>query len=276
MKLPFIFIFDLDVILGNTNFILKEYELLNIIHKKCKIDNIFNKCIDKYDLTDELEEGLLRPNFTNFIQFITNKFNNVEFYIYSSNYSNKWINSGIITNIEKISNIKINKPYLIQLLSFDVIISSIISSIISKYPSLKSNKNIETVINNQLLFFNSTQNNNYSKLQIIPKIYNYNTYYNFHEKFINKYNINIDSFDNDEVLRFYDDNFLPIYNNNGTIFQKDIQLNLIIDLWWRRTTELNNDFKLDTFFKDLIILFKKKVNLKFDTKTIIKLNNNQL
>ena len=84
MRLPFIFIFNLDVIIGNTNYIIHEYKILNIIHKQCKTNNILNKCIDKYDITEELENGLLRPYFKDFIEFVKNKFKNVEFYIYSS------------------------------------------------------------------------------------------------------------------------------------------------------------------------------------------------
>jgi hypothetical protein len=37
MKLPFIFIFDINSIIGNLDYVEKEFEILNIIHKNCKI-----------------------------------------------------------------------------------------------------------------------------------------------------------------------------------------------------------------------------------------------
>ena len=274
MKLPYIFIFDLDVIVGDTYFNRYEYNLLNIIHKQCKIDNILNKCIDKYDLTEELENGLLRPNFKDFIEFIRNKFKTVEFYIYSSNHNNKWVNSGIITDIEKIANIKFNKPYLIQIPSFVEILILITTDIISKYPSFKIQKNKDIVFQNQLLFFNSRNNEDYSKLQIIPpQKYNYYQYYSIFDKFINKYEFKEEVFDNKEILDYFEENKIPIYNKNGSKYQQDLQCQVILDLHKRRLNEINIKDIKDTYFNDLMILLKKKRTLNFDDKTIRKIND---
>jgi hypothetical protein len=274
MKLPYIFIFDLDVIIGDTYFNRFEYNLLNIIHKQCKIDNILNKCIDKYDLTEELENGLLRPNFKDFIEFIRNKFKTVEFYIYSSNHNNKWVNSGIITDIEKIANIKFNKPYLIQIPSFVEILILITTDIISKYPSFKIQKNKDIVFQNQLLFFNSRNNEDYSKLQIIPpQKYNYYQYYSIFDKFINKYEFKEEVFDNKEILDYFEENKIPIYNKNGSKYQQDLQCQVILDLHKRRLNEINIKDIKDTYFNDLMILLKKKRTLNFDDKTIRKIND---
>lgn len=274
MKLPYIFIFDLDVIIGDTYFNRFEYNLLNIIHKQCKIDNILNKCIDKYDLTEELENGLLRPNFKDFIEFIRNKFKTVEFYIYSSNHNNKWVNSGIITDIEKIANIKFNKPYLIQIPSFVEILILITTDIISKYPSFKIQKNKDIVFQNQLLFFNSINNEDYSKLQIIPpQKYNYYQYYSIFDKFINKYEFKEEVFDNKEILDYFEENKIPIYNKNGSKYQQDLQCQVILDLHKRRLNEINIKDIKDTYFNDLMILLKKKRTLNFDDKTIRKIND---
>ena len=273
IKLPYIFIFNLDVIIGNTDFIMHEYNILNIIHKYCKINNILNKCIDKYDITEELENGLLRPNFKAFIEFIKNKFKNIEFYIYSSIHDNKWINSGIITDIEKTANIKFNKPYLIQIPTFDELLSLITTDLISKYPSFKVQKNKDFVFENQLLFFNSTNNDKYSKLQIIPdKSYDYSLYYNLNTKFIEKYELKEDIFDNKEILEYLDYDFIPFCNKYGSKYQQDLQLQLIKDLWWRIKTEIKNKDLKDTYFKDLMELMKKKRDLKFNDKTITKIN----
>ena len=271
MKLPFIIIFDLDVIIGDTSFILNEYHLLNIIHMNCKIDNILNSCINKYDLTEELESGLLRSNFKDFIEFVKNKYKTVEFYIYST-HNSKWINSGIIDNIEKTANITINKPLLLSISSIENILELITTQLILKYPSIKSQKNKDFIIQNQLLFFNSYKNETFSKLQIIPYSYNYYLYYNLYNKCITKYKINEDYFNNKEVLKFFEKKSYPIYNKNGSFYQQDLQLQIIIDLKHRRENELNNDGLKDTYFNDLMLILKRKRDLKIDDKTITKIN----
>ena len=271
MKLPFIIIFDLDVIIGDTSFILNEYHLLNIIHMNCKIDNILNSCITKYDLTEELESGLLRSNFKDFIEFVKNKYKTVEFYIYST-HNSKWINSGIIDNIEKTANITVNKPLLLSISSIENILELITTQLILKYPSIKSQKNKDFIIQNQLLFFNSYKNETFSKLQIIPYSYNYYLYYNLYNKCITKYKINEDYFNNKEVLKFFEKKSYPIYNKNGSFYQQDLQLQIIIDLKHRRENELNNDGLKDTYFNDLMLILKRKRDLKIDDKTITKIN----
>jgi len=271
MKLPFIIIFDLDVIIGDTSFILNEYHLLNIIHMNCKIDNILNSCINKYDLTEELESGLLRTNFKDFIEFVKNKYKTVEFYIYST-HNSKWINSGIIDNIEKTANITVNKPLLLSISSIENILELITTQLILKYPSIKSQKNKDFIIQNQLLFFNSYKNETFSKLQIIPYSYNYYLYYNLYNKCITKYKINEDYFNNKEVLKFFEKKSYPIYNKNGSFYQQDLQLQIIIDLKHRRENELNNKDLKDTYFNDLMLILKRKRDLKIDDKTITKIN----
>lgn len=59
MKLPYILIFDIDIIIGDISLIINEYDILNIIHKNCKLENIINKM----NIEEELENGLLRPYF---------------------------------------------------------------------------------------------------------------------------------------------------------------------------------------------------------------------
>jgi len=75
------------------------------------LQNILNNCITKINITDDLINGLLRPYFKDFIDFIKNKYKTVEFYIYYPDYNTRLINNGIITDIEKVSNIHFNKPY---------------------------------------------------------------------------------------------------------------------------------------------------------------------
>jgi hypothetical protein len=234
MKQPYIFIFDLDVIIGNTILIRKEFDILNIIHLKCKKENILNKCIDNYDITEELENGLLRPKFKEFITFIKTKYKNPEFYIYSTNYTIRWINSGIISNIEKICNMKFNKPYLIDIYSTDIITNLINDNLISKYPSLKNPKN-------KLIYFTIYTNNIFEKNKLVTPVYNYKYYYDIKSKLINKYHIKEEAFDNEELLTYFNQNELPIYNKNGSVYQQDKQFQLLKELILIRQIEIDND-----------------------------------
>jgi len=274
MKLPFIFIFDINSIIGNLDYVEKEFEILNIIHKNCKIENILNNCITKINITDDLINGLLRPYFKDFIDFIKNKYKTVEFYIYSPDYNNRLINNGIITDIEKVSNIHFNKPYFFHLNLLDDTINLIFSNLISKYPSLKTAKNKSFVIENQLLYFSNDINKTYENIQLITPKYDYKYYYDIKSKIINKYSLKEDVFNNKEVLDYFNNNSLPIYNKNGNLKQQDSQLQLIFELYLLRLYEINNKNINDTYFNVLISIFKKKRNLKITKLTIAKINEN--
>jgi hypothetical protein len=272
MKLPFIFIFDINSIIGNLEYVIEEFEILKIIHKNCKIENILNNCITKINITDELINGLLRPYFKDFIDFIKNKYKTVEFYIYSPNYSTRFINNGIIADIEKVSNIHFNKPYILNLL--DDTINLIFSNLISKYPSLKIAKNKSFVIENQLLYFSNNINKTFENIQLITPKYDYKYYYDIKLKIINKYLIKEDVFNNKEVLDYFDDNCIPIYNKNGTLEQQDNQIQIMLELYLLRKLEINNKNINDTYFNNVILLLKKKRNLKINKLTIAKINEN--
>ena len=262
MKLPYIFIFNIDkTIIGDL------YSLYNIIKKINDNDNDN----DKIYRIEEFKEKFIRPNFKDFIEFVKNKYKTVEFYIYST-HNSKWINSGIIDNIEKTANITINKPLLLSISPIENILELITTQLISKYPSIKLQKNKDFIIQNQLLFFNSYKNETFSKLQIIPYSYNYFPYYNLYHKFITKYKINEEFSNNKEVLKFFEKNSYPIYNKNGSNYQQDLQLQILIDLKNRRENELNNKGLKDTYFNDLMVILKRKRDLKIDDKTITKIN----
>ena len=186
MKLPYIFIFNIDkTIIGDL------YSLYNIIKKINDNDNDNDN--DKIYRIEELKEKFIRPNFKDFIEFVKNKYKTVEFYCIFDNDNNndndnKYDLNIIVDRIEKYSNIKFNKPYfndndndndndnkIILSNLYDIIINDLIS----KYPSLKSQKNKEYVFNNQILYIDYIAENikDFPQKQILCPKYNYKLYY---------------------------------------------------------------------------------------------------
>jgi hypothetical protein len=91
-------------------------------------------------------------------------------------------------------------------------------------------------------------------------------YYNIKEKLIYKYNINPEIFNNTEILNMFEKHNIPIYNENGSVYQKDIEFIHIHEILKIRLAHLYSNNSLnDTFFKDLItVLNKNKTIRKFD------------
>lgn len=269
MNLPFIFIFDIDeTIIGEIHHQTLEWDLLEII------DPIL---IKQYDITDVLNNGMLRPNFKDFIEFINKKYKNVEIFVYT-NSSYNWATYGIIPNIQKNINNKINKPYFTRndtnnrkkLLGnlYDIIIETLIP----KYPSLKLKKNKEFIFQNQIVFIDDIKNNlnDYSQKQILCPEYTYTNYYDMKSRLIDKYNIKEDIFDNEIVLKFFEEKNLPIYNIKGSILQQNKYFQQLLELRLQRRQEILR-FN-DTFFKSLIKIIDEEKSLKLDDKTIIRIN----
>jgi hypothetical protein len=288
-KLPYIFILDIDnTIIGNVDNCISESIILDYIFKYCKMNNIIANCDKKLDIIDELNEGLLRPYFIDFINFIKSKYKNIEIYLYT-NSAYFWINnSGFIDNIEKIVKIKFNKPYFTRENALDRqkllgnLYDVIIDKIVKKYPLLKIDKNKKKVFDSQLVFIDDIPNNlkDYPDKQIVCPEYNYYPYYNIKEKIIKKYNINPEIFDNKEILTVFESENIPIYNENGSVYQKDIEFFNIHEILKIRYSQIFINSSLnDTFFKDLITILDKNKNLDnipainkelIDLKTSIK------
>ena len=271
MKLPYIFIFDIDnTIIGNIHHQYIEYNLL---------ENINTLLIKDFDITDILNNCMLRPYFKDFIDFIYKKYKNVEIYVYT-NSSFEWINYGLIDNIQKSINYKINKPYFTRddsnyykkkLLGnlYDIIINSLIA----KYPSLKSQKNKEFVFKNQIVFIDDIKNNlkDYPQKQILCPEYNYIDVYDMKTRLINKYNIGEDVFDKEIVLSLFENDYLPLYNKNGSIYQQDKSYQELLRLRLLRKQEINNIN--DTFFKNLISILDEDKTLILNDDTIKNIND---
>jgi hypothetical protein len=269
MKLPFIFIFDIDnTIIGNISHQINEYEILELINPSL---------IKNYDITEDLKYGLLRPNFKDFIEFIKNKYKNVEIYVYT-NSSYLWINNVVIHNIEKVIEYKINEPYFTRYDSNNYnkllgnIYDSIIDNLISKYPLLKQNKYKEYVFQNQIVFIDDIKDNlkDYPQKQILCPEYKYIDCYDIKANLINKLQIEEIEFEKKEVLDYFDDKWIPIYSTNGSIYQQDKIYQHILQLRLVRQSELlNND---DNFFNSLISILEKEEKLILDDKMILDIN----
>lgn len=275
--LPYIFIFDIDqCLIGDIGTVGNEYDVIKLIYKKCKIENILNKCNETIDIIDELNDGLLRPNFKKFIDYIKKKYKNVELFIYTKS-SHNWTNNTKMVNIEKASGVKFNKPYFTRENTSNGekllgnIFETIIEELIKKYPELKEDINKKKVFDERLVFIDDIQNNlkDYPKKQIVCPEYNYICYYDIQEKIMKKYKVPKKLFNDIEILEYFENYDLPIYNKKGNKFQKDKIYQNILKLKQERYTQITNNFK-DTFFNDLIKILNK-VEI-FDEKTIGKIN----
>lgn len=287
MNLPFILIFDIDnAIIGNVSICLNEYYLLELISNVCKKKNIHNVTCDKELLNFDtvMKEGLLRPDTKKFIDFCKNKYKHVELFIYTnSTYS--WTNNALVKNIEKSLGHKFNRPYFTRessiaemnyKKSLSNIYDSILNVMIKKYPNMKNIKNQKEVFANRLIMIDDKKDNlfDYStKLITCPK-YNYTPYYDLYIKMIEQYNISKDVFNDPSILKFFEDNYLPIHNQNGSINQKDMMMYNLTSLWNIRRSELTKT--KDTFFIDLIKIMEKYNSL--NDANIAKINKeiNQL
>jgi hypothetical protein len=89
---------------------------------------------------------------------------------------------------------------------------------------------------------------------------------------INKYQIKEEEFDKTEVLDFFNNNGIPIYNKNGSILQQDKIYQDLLELLLIRKSKLENT-KKDIFFKSLISIFNKNKSMKLNAKFIETINN---
>ena len=96
---PLVFILDLDgTLIGNVKYLALE----NALMEK------FNIEYEKKYIRSDLKTRLLRPYFKVFFNNIQKRYPNSEFFIYTSS-TEKWAKI-VINNIEKIMNIKFNRP----------------------------------------------------------------------------------------------------------------------------------------------------------------------
>jgi hypothetical protein len=287
MKKPFIIIFDIDqTIIGDVKLLSKEDNLLEFIFNICKKKGINTKCQNtELDMQVELKNGLLRPYVQDFIKFCDKKFKNVEVFFYT-NSSYKWTNKILGKNIEKALNIKINRPFFTRENSMSQdwkkslanIYPLIIKSLLKKYPYMKDEKNTDYILNNRTIFIDDIKNNiiSYTKRQLVCPEYNYYSYYDIYEKLITKYKMDPKIFNDKEILKYMEDNYIYIYNKNGSVFQKNKDYVNIVNMYKTKHSQLSTELSkdTDTYFKDLITeLSKKTVSDDYlSDKDIVSLN----
>lgn len=281
---PFILIFDIDrTLIGNVNLSSFESQLLIHTYNLCKKNGLNNcKFIENINMQTELQNGLLRPYINEFIQFCENKYKNVEIFFYTGS-SYGWTNLSLGNNIEKALNKKINRPFFtrenmlgaLNEKSLANIFPHITKTLISKYPIMKNEKELDYIINKRSIFIDDVYNNTYTynNRQIVCPEYNGYHFYDISEKIIREYGIPREVFNNKEILRYMWDYNLPIYNIHGNVFQRSEDLfKLQIEIEKKKSVLSKID---DRFYKDLIFELSKnkKVDNIISNKTIENINN---
>jgi hypothetical protein len=129
---------------------------------------------------------------------------------------------------------------------------TIIKSLLPKYPSLKDANTAESVFNNRMIFVDDIKDNvfAYTKRQLVCPAYDYWPYYDMYDKFITKYKMSPQIFNDKDILKYMSDHFIYIYNKNGDAFQKDKDYIAIANLYNKKHSELSR--KDDTYYKELI------------------------
>jgi hypothetical protein len=263
-KYPFILIFDIDnTVIGDVKLLHQEAQLLEYIYNTCKKEKI-GKCklIENINMQKELKTGMLRPYIKEFIKFCDSKFKNVEIFFYTGS-PYKWTNTSLGSNIEKVLNIKINRPFFTREnmirttkgveKSLANIVPYIVKTLESRYPIMHREKELDYIIKNRTIFIDDVKNNTYTyeSRQIICPKYNYRPpMYDVSNKFIKTYNIDPKIFNNKEVLNYMWNNNIYIYNTNGNIYQKNrdyCNIQRMLDMKYSKLSKTN-----DRYYKDLI------------------------
>lgn len=111
MRLPIVFVFDLDAtIMGNMMVLYQKSDLHALINAAIKTGKMQGKPLPPVRLDDHVNNELIRPGFADMIQNINKGFNNAEFFMFSA--GNKEYVTQNIEWIEKRSGVKFRRPLL--------------------------------------------------------------------------------------------------------------------------------------------------------------------
>jgi hypothetical protein len=285
-KYPFILIFDIDnTLIGDVRLLNEDAQLLEYIYNICKKEMKRDcKFIENINMQKELKSGLLRPYIKEFIQFCDNKFKNVEIFFYTGS-SYKWTNTSLGSNIEKVLNRNINRPFFTREnmigtskgveKSLANIFPLIIKTLESRYPIMHKEKEVDYIIRNRTIFIDDIKNNTYTyeNRQLICPKYNYRPpIQDISEKFAKTYGIDPKIFNNKDILSYMWNNNMHIYNKNGNIYQKNrdyCNMCIKLDMKYSRLSRTN-----DLYYKNLIRELSKK-SVKSDVisdKNIMSIN----
>ncbi len=269
MKLPYVFIFDIDqCIVGEVKHLINETYIYNELAELYgKPDNY------KPNFTEYVNNGLLRPGFIEFIQCIKKRFKPCELFLYT-NSSYNWANTGIIPIIEKATKIKFNKPYFTRETSInnkkslDEAYETIFPFLQKKYKLPLKHKDF--IINNNLVFIDNIKDNTSTKTnrQITCPEYDPYPYRCPYDNMIAIFGYNkILSKEAEYIFDKYDN--VEYYNpNSDSIFFKDkMMFNIYKSIKMRNAEILNDKYKDDDFY---ITLCNKLTDLTDKTISNIK------
>tara|TARA_B110000444_G_C18826938_1_gene590860 strand:- start:730 stop:1539 length:810 start_codon:yes stop_codon:yes gene_type:complete len=253
MKLPYIFIFDIDqCIVGDVRHLLNETVIFRDLQEHYgKITNY------KSNFDQDMKNGLLRPGFIDFIHCIKKRFAPCELFLYT-NSSYNWTNTMLVPTIEKATKIKFNKPYftressILLKKSLDEVYEKIFPILQKKYKIPLKHKDF--IINNNLLFIDNIKDNTstHTNRQITCPEYDHCPYRCPYENMLSVFGTDIIWTENVEKKIFnktnieyynpYSDKILIkdkiIYNTNKLLKIRDAEL-------------LNEKYKDDNFYLTL-------------------------
>lgn len=269
-KLPNIFIFDIDeTIIGNIQYIVNEWSINKVLNDQRRV-NVY-KC----DFTKELNEGLLRPYFVDFVKYIKKNFSPCELFLYTTS-SYGWTNGPLVKNIEKACGFRFNKPYFTRenrvgsLKSITEIFDDILSTIKSKkmYNNEYLEKNKDKILRENIVFIDDRRYNltGMKNRHIVCPVYSYKPYRDIYNNMLSIYGEDIVY--NETTKDKFDEYNVPYKSPNGSVTDKDdVFFNLFSSMCIRECELYQQESKDDVFFKVLMD------NLKhLDDRTIKKIN----
>lgn len=269
-KLPNIFIFDIDeTIIGDISYVVNEWSINKTLNDQKRL-NIY-----KSDFTKELKEGLLRPYFVDFLNYIKKHFAPCEIFLYTAS-SHGWTYGPLIKNIEKVCDCKFNKPYFTRenrignLKSITEIYDNILSTIKSKkvYNSNFIDKNRDIILKEHIILIDDRDNNltSMKNRHILCPKYNYKPYREIYNNMIKIYGEDV--LHSEIAKDIFDKYNIPYKSPNGSVTDKDdVYFNMFCSICIRDCELYQQDSKDDTFFKLLIEMLKD-----LNDKTIKKIN----
>lgn len=247
MKLPYVFIFDIDqCIVGNVKYIVED----QIAYKLLK--ELYNNSVNY----NPDYSNIIRPGFVEFVKYIKNKFKPCELFLYT-NSSYNWANTGIIPIIEKSTKIKFNKPYFTRETSIlfnkslDEAYEKIFPILQKKYKI--SLKHKDYIINNNLVFIDNIKQNTttHSNRQITCPDYDLMPYICPYENMLEIFGKEI--LWKKEVEKNIFTGSKEYYNpNSDDVYTKDILIYNLYKAIRIRNCEINNEkYKNDDFYINL-------------------------
>lgn len=243
---PFIFFFDIDgTLVGNVTPQIAEWDLINRYNKS-------NMHIFKKNLIAHLENGLLRPHISTYLDSLRLK-GDCEFFIYTAS-NPEWANF-LVNCIETIIGIKFNRPIFNRshctvnensyMKSITKISNIVFKKLKSKYPEkLKKNSNVlehSVLIDNNRVLIKKEE----AHLYECPT-YNYIDAFDV-TRSLNEKNLSTKFFEISKVLQLY--GMFPKFNDHTMSYNifKTLYFSFLSE-YLKNTIKINMKKKEDTFW----------------------------